>query len=120
MKYAKLDFMKCQEDLLSLIIQHWDEHEQVFRIGDHELAIHWDDIYFLTSFSCRGARENLTVGGPDPRSTLELIQAYRIHESGLVNNRFPIDRIRSRSMRAILWLIVRLVGSKSPHVATKA
>ena len=77
------------------IIQHWDEHEQVFRIVDHELAIDHDDILFLTSLSCRGAQENLTGGRPDPRTTLELVQSYCIPESGLVNNRVLIERIRS-------------------------
>ncbi len=102
------------------IIQHWDEHEQVFKIGDQELVIDRDDIYFLTGLSCRGAQANLTGGRPDPRSTLELVQSYYILESGLVSNRVPRERIRSRSMWAILWLIVWLVGSKSPHIATKA
>lgn len=120
LKYAKLELMKGQEDLLRWIIQRWDEHEQVFRIVDHELAIDRDDIYFLTGLSCRGAQANLTWGRPDPRSTLELVQSYYIPESGLVSNKVPIERIRSRSMRSILWLIVWLVGSKSPHIATKA
>ena len=34
LKYEKLELMKGQEDLLRWIIQCWDEHEQVFRIGD--------------------------------------------------------------------------------------
>ena len=102
------------------IIQCWDEHEQVFRIVDHEMAIDHDDIYFLTSLSCHGAQENLTRGKLEPRSTLELVQSYCILESGLVSNRVPIERIRSRYMRAILWLSMRLAGSKSPHIATKA
>ena len=55
LKYAKLELMKGYEDLLRWIIQCWDEHEQVFRIGDQELAIDRDDIYFLTGLSCYGA-----------------------------------------------------------------
>jgi len=39
--------MKGQEDLLKWISQRWDEHEQVFRFGDQELAIDRDDIYFF-------------------------------------------------------------------------
>lgn len=74
------------------------------------LAIDRDDIYFLTSFSCYGAQESLNNGGSHPRSTLELVQIHCIPESGLVSNRVLIERNRSRSMRAILWLIVQLVG----------
>ena len=92
----------------------------MFKIEDQVLAIDRDDIYFLTSLSCRGAQENLTSGRSDPRSTSELVQIYCIPESGLVSNRVPIDRIWSRSVRAVLWLIVWLVGSKGPHVAKKA
>jgi len=66
LKYAKLELMKGKEDLLRWIIQHWDEHEQVFKIGDQELVIDHDDIYFLTSFSCHVGQENLTGGRPDP------------------------------------------------------
>ena len=55
MKYAKLELMKGKEDLLRWIIQCWDEHEQVFRITNQELAIDRGDIYFLTSLSCHGA-----------------------------------------------------------------
>ena len=102
------------------IIQHWDEHEQVFRIVDHELVVNYDDIYFLTSLSCRGAQENLIEGRLDLQSTLELVQYYYISKSGLVSKKVPIERIRSRSMRAILWLIVRFTRSKSPHITTKA
>ena len=119
-KYAKIKVMKGQEDLLRWVIQRWDEHEQVFKVGDQLLAIDRDDIYFLTGLSCRGAQANLIGGRSDPQSTSELVQIYCIPESGLVSNRVPIERILSRSMRAILWLIVRLAGSKSPHVVTKA
>lgn len=82
---------------------------------------HWSwDIYFLTGLSCRGAQANLTGGRPNHWSTLELDQAYGIPESGLISSKVPIERIRLRSMRANLWLIVRLAGSKNPHVAIKA
>lgn len=84
------------------------------------LAIDRDDFYFLTSLTCCGAQENLIGGKIYPRSTSEMVQTYCIPESGLDNNKVPIERIRSRSMRAVLWLIVWLVGSKSLHIATKA
>ena len=92
----------------------------MFRIADQKLAIDCDDIYFLTGLSCYGAQENLTGGRLDPRSTLELVQSYCIPESKVVSNIVPIERIRSKSMREILLLIVQLVGSKSPHVVKKA
>lgn len=102
------------------IIQRWDEHEQVFRIGDKKIVIDYDDIYFLTGLSFHRAQKNLTGCRPDPQSTLELVQSYCIPKRGLVSNKVPIERIRYKSMREILWLIVRLVGSKSPLVAKKA
>lgn len=112
--------MKGQEDSLRWIIQCWDEYEQVFKIVDHELAIDRNDIYFLTSFSCRGAQANLIGGRLDSQSTLEMVQSYCIPDSGLVSNIVPIERIRSRSMRVILWLIVCLARSKSLHIAAKS
>lgn len=47
LKYARLELIKGQEDLLRWIIQRWDEHEQFFRIGDQELEINQDDFNFL-------------------------------------------------------------------------
>ncbi len=93
------------------IIHQWDEHEEVFWIGDHDLAINQNDIYFFIGFPCRGAWENMTSGRPNPRSALELVRAYCIPKRGLVSNKVPIERIRSRSMRAILWMIVCLARS---------
>lgn len=66
LKYAKLGLMKGKEDLLRWIIQCWDEHAKLFRIGDQELAIDRDDIYLLTSLLCRRAQANLTGGRSDP------------------------------------------------------
>lgn len=116
MKYARLDLMKGQEELLSWIIQRWDEHQCVFQIRDHEIMIERYDIYFMMGLSCRGAWVNWTEEKIDPRTTLKLVQTHYRPSSGLV----PIDRISIRPMRAILWIIVCLVRSKSSHVATKA
>jgi len=59
---CKVGLDERARDLLRWIIQRWDEHEQVFRIGDHELAIDCNDIYFLTSLLCRGEQANPTGG----------------------------------------------------------
>ena len=39
LKYARLELMRGQEDLLRWLIQQWDERHHVFRIGGNELAI---------------------------------------------------------------------------------
>ena len=72
LKYARLELMRSQGDFLRWLIQQWDEWHHVFRIGDNELAIEKDDVYFLTGLSCRGARPNLTGSRADPRSVRSL------------------------------------------------
>ena len=48
LKYARLELVRDQEDLLRWLIQQWDERHHDFRIGGNELSIEKDDVYFLT------------------------------------------------------------------------
>ena len=120
LKFFSIPGMRAQVELLEYLVKAWDVQAWCFRLRAHMLSIQVEDIYFLTGLSWRGEQENLTSGRPDPRSTLELVRAYRIPKSGLVNNKVPIERIRSRYNRAIWWMIVRLSRSKIPHVVTEA
>jgi len=43
-----------------------------------------------------------------------------LHTWHPVSNRIPIAQVTLRPLRSILWMIVRLAGAKSQHVATKA
>ena len=120
LKYARLELMRGQEDLLRWLIQQWDERHHVFRIGGNELAIKKDDVYFFPGLSCRGVRPNLTGSRADPHSTTDLIHAHCIRGTQAVSNRIPIAQVTLRPLRAILWMIFRLAGAKSQHVVTKA
>ena len=120
LKYARLEPMRGQEDLLRWLIQQWDECHHVFRIGGNELSIEKDDVYFLTGLSCRGPRPNLTGSRVDLCSTADLILSHFIRNTEAVSNRVPIARVALRPLRSILCMIVRLAGAKSQHVATKA
>ena len=77
-------------------------------------------MYFLTGLSCHGPRPNLTGSKADPRSTTDLIRVHCICDTQAMRNRVPIAQVDLRPLRSILWMIVRLVGAKSQHVATKA
>ena len=78
LKYARLELMRGQEDLMRWIIQQWDDQQHVFHIGGNELSIEKYDIYFLTSLSCRGQRPNITGSRADSRTTADLIQNHCI------------------------------------------
>ena len=73
LKYAHLELMRGQEDLLRWIIQQWDDQQHVFHIRGNELSIEKYDIYYLTGLSCRGPRPNLTGSSTDPRTIADLI-----------------------------------------------
>ena len=77
-------------------------------------------MYFLTGLSCHGPRPNLTGSKADPRSTADLIRAHCIRDTQAVSNWALIAQVALRPLRSILWMIVRLAGAKSQHVATKA
>ena len=78
LKYVRLELMRGQEDLLRWLIQQWDEHHHVFRIGGNELSIEKDDVYFLTGLSCHGPRPNLMGSRANPHSTADLILEHCI------------------------------------------
>ena len=120
LKYARLELMRGQEDLLRWIIQQWDDRQHVFHIGGNELSIEKDDIYFLTSLSCHGPRPNLTGSRADPRTTANLICTHCIQDTEVVSNGVPIAQVASIPLRSLLWMIVDLARAKSQHVATKA
>ena len=42
LKYARLELMRGQEDLLRWLIQQWDEQHHVFQIRGNELSIDKD------------------------------------------------------------------------------
>lgn len=91
--------MKGQDDLLSWIIQWWDEQHHLFCIGGHELLIKNEDVIFLISLPCREPRPNLTGARVVPRTTMEMIQAHSISNTALVSNHILIAWITSIPMR---------------------
>ena len=44
LKYAHLELMRDQEDLLRWLIQQWDERHHVFRIRGNELSIEKENV----------------------------------------------------------------------------
>lgn len=120
LKYARLEIMKEQEDLLSCIIQWWDEKNHIFHIGGHDLTIEKEDIYFLTSRSCRGPRPYFTGLRADPRTTMGLIPGRCTNKTMPVSNPITKTQVAYRLVRSFLWMFIRLVGAKSRNFATKA
>ena len=53
--------MRAQVDLMTWLVNTWDVQDQCFIIGDHQLEIELEDIYFLTRLSKRG--ENISLFG---------------------------------------------------------
>ena len=120
LKYARLELMRGQEELLRWLIQQWDERHHVFRIGGNELSIEKDDVYFLTGLSCRGPRPNLTRSRANPRSTTDLILEHCIHDTQAVSNQVPIAWLSLRPLSSIITQVFLEVVEKEsiPEVTT--
>lgn len=53
-------------------------------------------------------------------TTSDLIINHCTPGTRIGNNKIPVERVRERPLRSVLWMRVKLEGYKKGHVATKS
>ena len=104
--------------LLERLVAMWDVDSQVFMVGDQELALDVEDIYFITRLSQRGVTMMFTSKGGGG----ELVDSYvreNCHRGAQkVSDKLPISQVVSLPMKTILFTVTRINGSIAPHLAS--
>jgi hypothetical protein len=79
-----------------------------------------EDIYFLTSLSRRGEPVNLRTFPPGPFNVAEYISMHCEAGTEKVGSQVPISKITNLSLKVILLIIGRTIGSVVIHQASQA
>jgi hypothetical protein len=79
-----------------------------------------EDIYFLTSLSRRGEPVNLRTFPPGPFNIQDYIRMHCEADTEKVGYQVPIKKITNLSLKVILLLIGRIIGSAALHQASQA
>ena len=89
-------------------------------VGNQLLDIEVDNIYFLTELSRRGERVEFggRGGGGEPvDSYIRYLCVDGTHRQG---GKLPIQHVIDISLHTILYIVTRIVGSTSAHLASKS
>lgn len=105
-------------ELLEYLIHSWDVQAQAFRLGQHLFEIKVEDIYFLTHLSMRGAPISF-LGGRRGRGTFkdEISIHYIPQAHPTRDGKINIKHATQFSLRILIFIISRFVGSCTLHVA---
>jgi hypothetical protein len=106
--------------LLKYLIGLWDNDEKAFQIGSHMHEFDMDDMYFLSGLLRRGTPILFSGHRSSPRLTKAYVAQYCVLGSHFLGGRIVIKDLMDLSLRSILFAITRLVGSTSPHLASKS
>lgn len=90
-------------------------------VGHQILRLEIENIYFLTRLAHRGgtvvlARRCREYTEPVDQYIMQYCQDG-VHKS---SNKLPIRNVMDLALKTILFCITRVVGSTSPHLATRA
>jgi hypothetical protein len=110
--------MREQVPLLEFLVKMWDPDKQVFKVGVHDLTIEIEDIYFLMGLSRRGHQVSLTGFRAGGAKTEHLVRYHCVAGTMKISGKIPIRDVRDLPLQTILFTIVRIVGSQTPHLAT--
>ena len=89
-------------------------------VGDQILEMDVDDIYFLIGLSHQG--DPISFGGRGRRS--ESVDSY-VNDLCMPGTRkqggkLPIQHVTNVSLRSIVFMVTRMAGSTSAHLASKS
>ena len=120
LKYFKLFGMRQEIELLEFLVQAWDPAIEEFHIKNKVVPITVEDVYFLTGFSKRGLPISLigsTIGG---ETVMDYVMQYcypgaEPSKDGKIN----IQDVRDLPLRTILFMIAKLAGTVTLHVANR-
>ena len=117
-KFWVIQGMRAQVDLLMWLVNRWNVQDQCFIIGGHRLEIELEDIYFLTGLSKRGEKISLFGTRPVGQTVTSLRQEFCNDQVDPWDKWIDIKTIIRPELKLIAFIVVKLCGSASFHVAT--
>ena len=96
----------------------WEPNSQLFLVGDQLLDIEIDDIYFLTGLSRRGERVEFGGRGGGREPVDSYIRDLCIEGTRRQGGKLPIQHVTDIPLCTILYIMTRIVGSTSAHLAS--
>ena len=121
LKFFRISSMRAQISLLQYMLDAWDPINQVFQIRGKSIPLTIVDIYFLTGLSRWGAPISLSGSARGSDSVKDYIRQYcRERSQPSIDGKISICDVTDRSLGSILYMICRMAGSASPHVANRS
>jgi hypothetical protein len=112
--------MRAQVRLLEMLVGYWDPDSERFILDGQPLRIEVEDIYFLTGLSRRGEVVNLKSRGAGSGMKIEeYIDAHCVAGTPKVGSQVPIRAISNLSLKIIVLVLTRIIGSASLHQASR-
>lgn len=98
----------------------WDPNSQRFLVGDQILDIDVDDIYFLTGLSRQGELVEFGVRGGGGESVDSYVSNLCMEGTYEQGRKLPIQHVPDIPLKTILYIVTRIAGSTSAHLASKS
>ena len=121
LKYFKLSGMRQQIELLEFLFRTWDLAIEAFHIRKKVVPITVEDAYFLTGLSRRGLPISLSGSALGGETVRDYVLQYcypgaELRKYGKIN----IRDVSNFPLRTILFMITKLVGTVTLHVANRS
>ena len=95
LKFFMLPKMRAQPMLLERLVAMWDVDSQVFMVGDQELILEVEDIYFITGLSQRGVTAIFRGRGGGGEFVDSYVMEYCRCDAQKVSGKLPISQVVS-------------------------
>jgi hypothetical protein len=119
-KFWALKGMRAQLRLLEMLVEYWDPDSESFILDGKLLRIEVEDIYFLTRLLHRGEVMDLKSRGVGSVMKVEeYIEAHCVVGTPMVRSQIPIRAIGNLSLKIIVLVLTRIIGSASLHQASR-
>jgi hypothetical protein len=119
-KFWALKGMRAQVRLLEMLVGYWDPDNESFILDGQPLRIEVKDIYFLSGISRRGEVLDLKSHGVGSGMKVEeYIEAHCDAGTPMVGSQIPIRAIGNLSLKIIVLVLTRIIGSTSLHQASR-
>jgi len=120
-KFWALKGMRPQVRFLEFLMDYWDPNSESFNLDGKQLRIEIKDIYFLTGLSCRGEVVNLKARGVGSAMKIEeYIDAHCVAGTEKVGNQLPIKAIKNISLKIVVLILTRIIGSTLLQQASRS
>ena len=113
--------MRQQIELLEFLVRAWDPAIEEFHIKNQVFSITVEDVYFLTGLSRRVLPICLTgstVGGETVRDYV--MQYFYPGSEPSKDGKINIHDVRDFPLRTILFMITKIAGIVTLHVANRS